>query len=545
MSAESKFTEEGDELLPNPDGSKTSAGRILAVDDDEVTLGILRELLEMTGFEVVTAGSGQEAVELFESDGPHLVITDIRMPGMDGLEVLHTVRELDDTVPVILVTGFGDLDNAIGALRRGAYDFLQKPINAEILLNTVRQGLEHYRLRRFERDYTRVLEEQVKERTKELARTNEFLQRILDSSTGVSIVLTDFDKRVVFWNTGAEKIFGYNANEMIGSKITRLYPSGDAPPGTLTALDEMTKDRQGTVQGKVKQVSKDGRELTISLAVSPMYDSSGNVGGILGLGQDVTEEVRLHEELLESYKQIKRIQGTSVFALAKLVESRDGETSFHLRRMQEYCAILCERLRTKEKYAEVLTERFVDDLVQSSVLHDIGKVAIPDSVLFNPRKFGIEEYEIMKQHALFGGRALEEAAEEAGEESFLSLGRDIAYYHHERWDGKGYPFGLVGEEIPLAARIVSIADVYDALTTERRYKKAFTHEESRAVIAQNRGKQFDPEIVDAFMEVQGEFRKIREKELAKGAPLQLEEMPVSEPDARKLLGPAPSGSASR
>ena len=158
-----------------------------------------------------------------------------------------------------------------------------------------------------------------------------------------------------------------------------------------------------------------------------------------------------------------------------------------------------------------MTEKFIDDLVQCSVLHDIGKVAIPDAILFNPQKFGINEYEIMKKHAVFGGKALEAAAVETGEEeSFLTLGKDVAYYHHEHWDGTGYPFGLTREEIPLAARIVAIADVYDALTTERRYKKAYSHEEACRVILEGRAKQFDPDLVDAFVAIWDEFRMIRD-----------------------------------
>jgi response regulator RpfG family c-di-GMP phosphodiesterase len=161
-----------------------------------------------------------------------------------------------------------------------------------------------------------------------------------------------------------------------------------------------------------------------------------------------------------------------------------------------------------------MTEQFIDDLVQSSLLHDIGKVRLPDSILFKSGKFSSEEYDIMKQHCLCGGQALEEAAGETEEDSFLALGRDIAYYHHERWDGTGYPSGLSGEEIPLAARVVAIADVYDALTMERRYKRAYTHEQASSLIVEKRGRQFDPDLVDAFVEMEHEFREIRQQSLA-------------------------------
>jgi response regulator RpfG family c-di-GMP phosphodiesterase len=162
-------------------------------------------------------------------------------------------------------------------------------------------------------------------------------------------------------------------------------------------------------------------------------------------------------------------------------------------------------------------------------------VAIPDSILFNPGKFGVDDFEIMKQHAIHGGRALDEAAQETEEESFLSFGRDIAYYHHERWDGMGYPFGLQGEEIPLTARIVAIADVFDALTTRRRYKRAYTHEEAFAILVEERGKQFDPDLVDAFVEVAEEFRKIREKDSDEAGSLLLEAVEAPPESADQIV----------
>ncbi len=193
--------------IVDDDSVLTTKGSVLVVDDDDITLGILKDLLTIDGFSVFTAREGDEGVAVFKKLSPDIVVTDINMPQIDGLEVLRTIREIDGTVPVVVVTGHGDLDNAVRALRRGAHDFLLKPVNAEILLNTVRKGIEHCKLRRFERDYRQLLEEEVEKRTTELGRTNEFLKGILDSSTGVSIVLTDFDQNVLFWNVGAQKHF--------------------------------------------------------------------------------------------------------------------------------------------------------------------------------------------------------------------------------------------------------------------------------------------------------------------------------------------------
>ncbi len=511
MSKEQKDTDESLSSLAYGADGLLRTGRILAVDDDELSLEALAELLEMTGHTVSTANEGRAGVEIFRTERPDLVITDIRMPLVDGLEMLRQVREIDDAVPVIVVTGYGDLENAIGALRKGAYDFLLKPINAEILLSTVRQGLDHCRLKRFEKEYRRLLEEQVEDRTKELQRTNEFLTGILNSSTGVSIVLTDFDRKVLFWNTGAQNIFGYSSEEMLGTNVTRLYPDDELRGPVEGLLGNLVRSNHGTVQGTVEELTKDGRRLTVSLTLSPMLDAAGKVRGILGLGQDVTEEVRLNKELLKSYQRIQRIQASSIFALAKLAGSRDGEITGHLKRLQRYSRVLCMQLRSREDYAAIMTDQFIEDLVQSSVLHDIGKVGMPDSVLFTSRKFGLAEREIMKEHTEIGGKALEEAVSESGEDSFLTLGKDIAFSHHERWDGTGYPRGLKEEEIPLSARIVAIADVYDALTTRRRYKQAYSHNEACSLLAEMSGKQFDPTLVEVFMEIQDTFREIRQK----------------------------------
>lgn len=491
-------------------GSAVSLDSVLVIDDEDVPRELLRELLEMSGYKVFTATSGDEGVRSFDRERQSLVITDVRMPGADGMEVLRRVREIDPLVPVVVVTGHGDLETAISALRQGAFDLLQKPINPELLLKVVRQAVEHVRLRRFEKEHTRLLESEIEARTRELAQTNDFLRGILNSSSGVSIILTDFNQNVLFWNSGAEKIFGYSADEMIGSSITQLYVADRPNLALVDHLRSMMQDKAGAVHAKVRQRAKDGRVLTISLHISPMLDATGQVRGILGLGQDVTSEEQLVEQLSESYSRIKRMQESSIFAMAKLAESRDGETAFHLHRLKEYCLSLCRHLRSRDKFSEFMTDQFIEDLAQSSILHDIGKVGLPDAILFNSGRFGSAEYEIMKNHTILGGRSLEEAAIETGEEGFLSMARDIAYYHHEHWDGGGYPEGRVQESIPLAARIVAIADVYDALTSERRYKRAFSHEEACALIIERRGKQFDPDLVDAFVNVSEEFRKIRQ-----------------------------------
>ncbi|MGO8820708.1 MAG: response regulator [Desulfomonilaceae bacterium] len=483
--------------------------RLLVADDDVTALGELSELLTLSGFEVVQAPSGDKARELFSNEKPDLVITDILMPGLDGISLLKLIKEADDIIPVVMITGYGEMGTAIRALRLGAFDFLLKPINGEILISTVEKGLEHHRLKLLEKEYTHRLEAQVESRTKELAKTNEFLRGILESSKRVSIVVTNLQRQILFWNSGAENIFGYSKEEILGQSVAKLYPANLDPNEVQNTLREALTNKFGAAQKVIKHVSKDQEEVVLSLAISPMLDKKGKMTGVVGLGQDVTEQFRLHEELVVSYTRIRKIQGASVFALAQLAEARDGETGAHLKRIRQYCAVLCESIRKRPIYGPLMTSEFIEDLVQCSVLHDIGKIVIPDSILFKPGKYRNDEFEIMQEHALLGGKALSEAAKETGEsQSYLSVGADVAYYHHERWDGSGYPFKLRELEIPLSARVVSLCDVYDALRSKRRYKNDFSHENSVKLIVEERGKQFDPEIVDAFLDCLDGFEQI-------------------------------------
>lgn len=200
-----------------------------------------------------------------------------------------------------------------------------------------------------------------------------------------------------------------------------------------------------------------------------------------------------------------------IFAMAKLTESRDNDTGAHLERMREYSRLLAEELSSWPKYADRIDGDYVQLVYLTSPLHDIGKVGIPDSVLLKPGKLTAEEFNIMKQHTVLGGETLQAVAKSRPEAQFLAMAQEIAVSHHEHFDGKGYPHGLQGEAIPLCGRIVALADVYDALTSKRVYKSAYSHEVARAVILEARGKQFDPDVVDAFLKREQEFIGVRRR----------------------------------
>lgn len=199
----------------------------------------------------------------------------------------------------------------------------------------------------------------------------------------------------------------------------------------------------------------------------------------------------------------------TIFTLAKLAESRDPETGAHLERIREYCRIVAEYLLDHGPYRDQIDGDYVQLVYLTSPLHDIGKVGIPDNVLLKPGPLTPEEFEVMKKHAEIGFDTLDSVVRARPDAEFLRMARDIAGSHHEKFDGSGYPQGKSGLDIPLCGRIVALADVYDALTTKRVYKPAFSHEKARSIIVEGRGKHFDPVIVDAFLANEERFAAIR------------------------------------
>jgi response regulator RpfG family c-di-GMP phosphodiesterase len=227
----------------------------------------------------------------------------------------------------------------------------------------------------------------------------------------------------------------------------------------------------------------------------------------------INKRKKAETELLESYRKLHNARMATILGLAKLAEYRDEGTGTHLERIREYAKIIAEEMAKNPKYAGHITPEFIDDIYQSSILHDIGKVGIPDAVLLKPGRLSDEEFDVIKRHTNLGGDAIKAIEMQIEGQSFLALGKEIAYNHHEKWDGSGYPRGLNGEDIPLAARIIALADVYDALTTKRFYKEAYTHERSRQIITDLKATHFDPEVVDVFLVLENEFDRIRQENL--------------------------------
>jgi putative two-component system response regulator len=327
--------------------------RVLIVDDDEISLMVLREALVSSGYQVQTARNGEEAIEALSRGSCRLVITDWEMPTLSGLDLCRAIRSdyVRGYVYIILLTARATPLERVEGLRAGADDIVAKPFNGPEL-------------------------------------------------------------------------------------VARL----------------------GTAEGVLSLETRD----------------------------------------------------VAIFAMAKLAESRDPETGAHLERVRSYCRVLAQHLGGLAEFENEITHEFIRLIYLTSPLHDIGKVGIPDSVLLKPGRLNDREFEMMKTHTSIGAQTLDAALREFPGVKFLEMGRDIAATHHERYDGAGYPKGLSGDQIPLSGRIVALADVYDALTSRRVYKAAFTHEVARSMIVGESGKHFDPQVAEAFAHHEQRFISIRE-----------------------------------
>ena len=347
---------------------------VLCVDDEPMIREILREALEQEGHRVSEAENGKVALDKVHKGGYDLIVTDVKMPVMDGFTLMKNLGELTEQIPVVVITSFGDIDVAVDAIRLGAYDYIVKPFNISQVTISVKRALERRQLLLENLQYKKSLEHKVVEKTIDLIRKNK-------------------------------------------------------------KLEQQAKLLEGLLR-----------------------------------------------DLRESYE-------ATLDAMVSAIESRDFETKHHCRRVQAYAVMLAQRLG-------VSPEQLVD-ISYGALLHDVGKIGVQDSILLKPGKLTDSEWEEMRKHPREGYDIIEGV-------KFLRGAADIVLHHHERWDGGGYPDGIAGEEIPLGARIFSIIDTFDAMTSKRPYKEALAKTTARTEILRCAGTQFDPRIVQEFLQISDE-----------------------------------------
>ncbi len=355
--------------------------------------------------------------------------------------------------------------------------------------------------------YAHNLEAEVEKRTREL-RESELKYKDLYENIIDIVILTDMNGKIIMANPRfyeATLLPDTHGNHL--SLLDVIHPL-DRKMVKMEIFGKSFQKKEDIKNIQFRIVNTRDKVIEVECNTK-LVQKDKSIIGIQMVLRDITERRKLENALIESNKNVQDARIATILGLAKLAEYRDSDTGAHLERIREYSKILAEELAKTPKYEGYITKEYIDDLYNSSILHDIGKVGIPDSILLKPGRLTPDEFEIVKQHSKLGGDAIRAIETKIKGKSFLTLGKEIAYYHHERWDGKGYPEGLKGEEIPLSARIVALADVYDALTSKRTYKEAFSHERAKEIITSERGSHFDPDIVDAFIKREKEFREIR------------------------------------
>ena len=295
---------------------------------------------------------------------------------------------------------------------------------------------------------------------------------------------------------------GYEVCQRLKSNpVTR-----DIPVVFLTAKTEVEDEKRGLEIGAVDYLTKPVSppivlaRIKIHLALKAHADFLRDKSDFL------------ENEVTRRTREVMAIQDVTILAMASLAETRDSDTGNHIRRTQFYVKALAEHLRNHPRFAASLNESTIQMLFKSAPLHDIGKVGIPDRILLKPGRFDAHEFEVMKTHTTLGRDAIAHAEKQLGMQvDFLSMAKEIALSHQEKWDGTGYPQGLAGDAIPMSARLMAVADVYDALISRRVYKEGMPHAQAVGIIAQGRGSHFDPDIADAFVALRDEFYAIAQR----------------------------------
>ncbi len=525
--------------------SASISQKILFVDDEVLLLeGVKRQLRRE--LDITVAEGGEAALAILADAGPFaVVVSDYNMPGMDGIAFLNAVYQRYPHTLLVMLTGRAELDVAVNALHNAHISrFLNKPCPKEILLETLTDGLEQYRLRMSEQ----LLQAQLQQANQQLNQLNNHLEirvaqktRALQLQYRYAANMTQMSNSQAIINALVNAVTELTGlcdvslwlSPQPGGQFTCHYPCGteqsgfhaqSCPPGMIANI---LTDKQIWQHSALSEPTLTRFDKSLFLGqpfmAVPLHDKQG----VLGLLNLAGGEVRLEAGTLEALTGMADVTATAlqnywhreafdeaqdaiISALAKLSEYRDPETGAHLLRLKKYSALICGFLSKTDKYLNIITPAFTEDLVRSSPLHDIGKVGIPDAILKKPGRLTPDEFEIMKTHAQIGGDTLRTVYEQYPSQSFIKCGMDVAYGHHEKWDGSGYPCGLQGESIPLVARILALVDVYDALTCRRIYKPPFPREQAKSIIAEGSGIHFDPDIVMAFLNNEAEFHRIAE-----------------------------------
>jgi len=477
--------------------------KILILDDEYYLGRIVAETLNNEGFTADALTDVDSAIEKLDQQNPDIILSDIYLPGKNGQDFFNYCTQHHPELPFIFMTGNPNLENAIDFLKQGAYDYILKPFLMEDLIKKVNQVLEKAQKKRQEQYLVNDLKQILSERVEELQ-----IFRDVIESTEDGLIILDTEGVVVSVNPGLLKMVGLKKNVFLRQHISSLngdfFPNIDFQQVRNLLLDS------GQWEEEIKGHRADGGSWIAYSSFFPIQDETRKTFAFAALIKDVTKLRKTETALIESLEQTNLAHQAIIFGLAKLAEYRDLDTGYHLERIRSYCKSLAMAMKQSPKFKGKIDDKFIETIYQTAPLHDIGKVGIPDYILLKKGKLTEEEYAIMQTHTTIGYQTLNSIKNQYGEIDLLNMGIEITHCHHERFDGKGYPRRLKGDKIPLPAQICTIADVYDALTTERVYKRAYTHSETIDFMSREKGRHFAPDIFQVFFSINDEFNRIRE-----------------------------------
>jgi response regulator RpfG family c-di-GMP phosphodiesterase len=477
--------------------------RVLVVDDEKFIREILAEFLGMEGYVVRTAEDGSSALAELGRSHYDLVISDLKMPRMGGMELLEAITRVAPHALTVIMTGFGTVETAIDAMKRGAYDYILKPFKVEEVTMIVQRGLEKQRL---SAENLRLKEALGLYKVSEAIAASLSLDAVLSTVADSALNEMHADLVATWLEDGEGGFFArqhiVNPALEIDAKIGQLNPSALAAhfAADPTLVEQGTKGMRffaepvepqlqsfTAVPLRMKQRLCGWIGVASVTAGKRFNEGQRKLLAIIGSrAAAAIENARLYEDLRATFQQ-------TIEGLAKAIDKMDRYTAGHSDRVALYATYLAMRLGFSVEDVEIVR--------QSALMHDIGKIGCVLN-LNKPGKLSGEEYEIFKKHPGFGRDILDPI-------KFLHPLIPGVHLHHERWDGRGYPIGLKGKDVPMMARIIAVADTYDAMTSDRAYRRALPHEIATAEIDRCAGSQFDPDVAGEFNSGLEQFRQMR------------------------------------
>ena len=471
--------------------------KILIIDDEQIILQLSRDILTKDNYDVETTSNGRLGINLIKNEKFALLLTDIKMPDINGLDVIMQVRTNNKEIPIIIITGHGTLDTAINALRLGAQGFILKPFTPSELRTAVAEALEKARLLSenirmrtllplfevskeiiSEIDPRRLLKLIVDIAVRETQSDSAFLC-LIDEVTKKVVMEEDFQLSPAFVQQFKEKYGEEISRKIIQEKEPLLI----TPETSLSFGFKEISEIEGSSSCIYMPLSIRGNILGI-LYVSrigtkiPFTPSDVELVSVLsGQAAVAIENARLYEKLEQSYLSM-------IVTLSGVVEARDLYTDNHMKDIAEYSVEIAQTLK--------LPDNDIENIRKAALLHDLGKICVPDHILNKADKLSDDEMNEIRKHPVNGAKIIESVEP-------IKQAKDIIRHHHECYDGSGYPEGLKGATIPLGARIVAVADAFGAMTTDRPYRKALSTDEAVKELRNFSGVQFDPDIVKIFI----------------------------------------------